>query len=107
MCGSRASGIASRRDLDLKHSPWSDASERARSSKPIVRAIDVQEHNVYIVNLESNVWLASGEGDPPRTLYRGDAVYFGSRRRAERALKNARKYRPFPKAYIAWADIND
>ena len=61
----------------------------------------------YIVNLEPGVWLTKGEGDPPRTLSSYNAVHFISRRAAEKALKKAREFRPFPNAYLAWAEIDD
>jgi len=52
------------------------------------------------VELESGVWLAEGEGDPPRTLDENNAKEFISITEACRALTQARKYRPFEKAVV-------
>ena len=52
------------------------------------------------VLLEPGVWLADGDGDPPRTLVEADAKEFASRFVAFMALESARKYRPFERAEI-------
>lgn len=54
----------------------------------------------YIVQLEQGVWLASGEGDPARTLIKGNARVYGSGPAAKGALTRARKYRDFKNAKI-------
>ena len=54
----------------------------------------------YIVELESGVWLASGHGDPPRTLVRDSAKQFNTEAGARRALQDARYYRPFLAAKV-------
>jgi hypothetical protein len=53
------------------------------------------------VELEPGVWLAEGEGDPPRTLDEENAKKFNSLKDAVRALAEARKYRKFDKAVIS------
>ena len=52
------------------------------------------------VLLEKDVWLASGDGDPPRTLKEKNAKEFDSMEDALLALKEARKLRPFKNAQI-------
>jgi len=52
------------------------------------------------VLLEEGVWLADGEGDPPRTLLEENAKEFIDISQANNALVKARKYRPFPDAEI-------
>ena len=59
-----------------------------------------QEEGMMKVLLEVNVWLADGEGDPPRTTDESHAKEFGSKLEAYRALESARQYRPFPNAEI-------
>ena len=53
-----------------------------------------------IIELEKGVWLASGVGDPPRTLIQMSAREFYTMKKALEALEEARKYRPFKKAQI-------
>lgn len=53
---------------------------------------------MYIVELERGVWLADGEGDPPRTLVKENAKPFKTARAALTAIDRARTYRPFPQA---------
>ena len=55
---------------------------------------------MYIVELESGVWLADWEGDPGRTVVKENAQKFQIERQAIRALKKAREYRPFNYAQI-------
>lgn len=50
--------------------------------------------------LEEGVWLAEGEGDPPRTLVEDNARIFPNMRKALLGLRDARKYRPFENAEI-------
>ena len=57
---------------------------------------------MYIVELEKGVWLAEGNGDPPRTLKKENAKQFKQKNWAKRGLKIARKYRPFLKAKIIY-----
>ena len=52
------------------------------------------------VLLEDGVWLAAGEGDPPRTLVNEYAKEFKSTLDAYKALEKAREYRPFENAMI-------
>lgn len=52
------------------------------------------------VKLEEGVWLASGDGDPPRTLVEENAREFRDMAEATEALKDARQHRPFPNAEI-------
>ena len=53
-----------------------------------------------IVELESGVWLADGEGDPARTTVQENAKKFRSLKEACLALSYARKYRPFANAVV-------
>jgi len=53
--------------------------------------------------LEEGVWLAEGEGDPPRTLVEENAKEFKNITEACRALIEARKRRPFRNAQIVRA----
>lgn len=53
-----------------------------------------------IIQLEDGVWLADGEGDPPRTLVKENAKEFADMNEALEALTEARKFRPFEKAEI-------
>ena len=50
---------------------------------------------MYIIELEKGVWLAPWEGDPGRTLDINKAKIFHNKQDAEKALKDARQYRPF------------
>jgi len=52
------------------------------------------------VLLEEGVWLTDGEGDPPRTLLEINAKEFITLPQASKALKKARRYRPFKNAQI-------
>jgi hypothetical protein len=54
----------------------------------------------YALELEIGLYLAPWPGDPGRTLIRKDAKTFRTLWGAERALKDARTYRPFPNAMI-------
>lgn len=49
----------------------------------------------YIVILEPGVFLADGEGDPPRVCDIRNAKVFPSLKAATSALADARKFRPF------------
>ena len=63
-----------------------------------------------IVELEQGVWLADGDGDPPRTLVRENARQFASVSLATRALRDVRRIRHFPLARIldkAWREQSD
>jgi len=54
----------------------------------------------WIVQLEHEVWLAPWDGDPGRTESVESAQRFTSKRQAEAALKRAREYRPFDRAFV-------
>ena len=62
----------------------------------------------FVVLLEDTssgpVWLADGEGDPPRTLRFENAARFSNRHKAVKALIAARDYRPFRRGQIVQAD---
>ena len=58
----------------------------------------------WTVELEPGVWLANGQGDPPRTLRPGSARQFATEADARRALQAARKFRPFSCA-VVWEVI--
>lgn len=58
------------------------------------------EKTQYIVELEEGVYLTSGQGDPSRTLLLEHARLFASEHEVNRALKKARKYRPFMSARV-------
>lgn len=60
----------------------------------------MKNYTSYIVELEGGVWLASGHGDPPRTLVRDNAKRFNTEGGANRALREARYYRPFLTAKV-------
>ncbi len=53
-----------------------------------------------ILELEKNVWLAEGRGDPARTLVRKNAKVMSSPQEAAKELDAARKYRLFSNAVI-------
>ncbi len=53
-----------------------------------------------VVELEPGVWIAPWKGDPGRTLVVTSAKVYGSQATADRALKAARQFRPFPHARI-------
>lgn len=51
---------------------------------------------MFIVELEPNkVWLADGDGDPPRTLVESNARVFSTRESALVALLESRQHRSF------------
>ena len=54
----------------------------------------------YIVKLEDGVWLADGDGDPPRTIVRDSAKRFDTFEDAAMALGAAKRIRPFRNAEI-------
>ena len=62
----------------------------------------------FVVLLEETssgpVWLADGDGDPPRTLRFENALRFSNRRKALSALIEARKLRAFRRGQIVPAD---
>ena len=55
---------------------------------------------MYLVELEPGVYLARGQGDPPRTLVRDLARRYPSAVRAALALDWARTFRPFADAAV-------
>ena len=64
----------------------------------------------FYIQLERGCWLAPWTGDPGRTMVEASAKRFPSRQSAERALGQARRFRPFSNAVIlssapasAWA----
>jgi len=52
------------------------------------------------VLLEKGVWIADGEGDPPRTTVEENAKNYDNIKDALAALAEARKFRPFENAEI-------
>ncbi len=52
------------------------------------------------VQLEMGVWLADGDGDPPRTLIEENSKEFNSEKEALVALAKAREYSPFKNAVL-------
>ena len=54
----------------------------------------------WIIELERGVYLADGDGDPPRTLVRKFCRRFDSLAAAREALAEARRYREFENALI-------
>ena len=56
--------------------------------------------NGYVVLLSDGVWLAEGNGYPPRTLVARNAKLFATMQGARAALTRARKYHPFATAEI-------
>ena len=54
----------------------------------------------FIAELETNVWIAKGNGDPARTIVKKNARKFKTHLKAEREIINARKYRAFLNAKI-------
>ena len=54
----------------------------------------------YVVELEQNCWIAPWDGDPGRTIVKENAQKFSSYQKAMKALKAARKCRPFLHATI-------
>lgn len=63
-----------------------------------------KEDRLVIVELEPGVWLAEGEGDPPRTLVKDSAKRFQSGPAAVGALCRARAFsgRSFDDASIVY-----
>ena len=60
---------------------------------------------IYVLLEDSGgevVWLAEGEGDPPRTLQAKNARRFSSRIKALKALAEARKFRPFRRGRLVY-----
>lgn len=56
----------------------------------------------FIVSLEPGVWLAKGQGDPPRTLDIRESGEWTNKKDAQAALTRARKFRKFEHAYITF-----
>lgn len=59
---------------------------------------------IWIVELETDVWLAPWDGDPGRTLVRTAAKAFGSLGAARAGIASARKHRTFAGAYAVRDD---
>lgn len=59
----------------------------------------------WIVELEPGVFLADGNGDPPRTLLKTSARQFLSHPRACIARNKAREFRPFAGAKVTLAEV--
>lgn len=55
---------------------------------------------MFIVEIESGVWLAPIFGDPGRTLVKSNAQKFDTSTAAGLALETARKFHPFKHAKI-------
>ena len=60
---------------------------------------------MYIVELESGVYLAGWEGDPGRTLIKDSALRFNSWRSAKLAVKRALRYREFKNIMVVPVSI--
>ena len=54
----------------------------------------------WYVELEPGVWLAEGEGDPPRTINFQFAASWWSLVTAQKHLAAAREFRPFTDAQL-------
>lgn len=54
----------------------------------------------WIVELEPGVFIADGDGDPPRTLSFRNSRRFESRHMATAALRRARRWRRFKQARV-------
>jgi hypothetical protein len=70
-----------------------------------MRRRETVDMNDYIVELEPGVWIADGDGDPPRTLARANAKRFESKWLAQEALRVARRRRPFLGASVYSASV--
>lgn len=57
-----------------------------------------------LIELEPGVYLADGEGDPPRTMKKENAKRFRTLSILRKSLKTAREYRPFPDARFVEVD---
>jgi hypothetical protein len=62
---------------------------------------------LFKVCLEPGVWLAPWDGDPGRTLVFKTAKIFATKNLAKKALKAARKFRPFTLAEIIGGGDDD
>lgn len=58
------------------------------------------EKTQFYVELEEGVYLTSGKGDPSRTVLLEHAHLYASEQEANRALLQAKKYRPFINAKV-------
>ena len=58
------------------------------------------EKTRFVVELEKGLYLASGQGDPSRTLSLENACLFCDVDEAENSISKARKYRPFKNAKV-------
>lgn len=61
-------------------------------------------NTAYVVELESGIWVAPWDGDPPRTCRFDFASRFGSTRDAMESIRLAREFRPFRAAKIVRVD---
>lgn len=55
---------------------------------------------MFIVELETGVWLAPWDGDPGRTQVKEYAKTFKSESAAHKAVEEARRYRRFKKVIV-------
>lgn len=71
-------------------------------SKPLCADCPFRESRApdWIVELEPDVFLAEGDGDPPRTMFPANARVFASCAEATAAIEEARRFRPFARAAI-------
>lgn len=74
---------------------WGESSASPDCSNALV-----MPGHEWIVELEFGVYIAPIESDPGRTVERGNAKRFSTHIAAKRALRMARKYRPFKYARI-------
>lgn len=59
---------------------------------------------MFIVELQTGMWIAPWSGDPGRTLVKKTAQKYKTERGAKIALKCARRYSPFKDAKIEQVD---
>jgi len=82
--------------LSVLESLWKQRAENLRLKEKLLLANGMK----YVVCLDDGLWIADHDGDPPRTLIKWYAKRFKTRLQAGRALREARKYRPFRRAEI-------
>ena len=82
-------------------------SNKNSGFRRVIRALrkEAERKDGFLVQLEDGVWLADGEGDPPRTLLRDNSKYFHTQMAAYAALAKARKYRPFMSAVVTSSEL--
>lgn len=86
-------------DLQKLHRAF-DVAKKRLDAGPTETMNRLEKKIRWVVEIQDGVWIADWDGDPGRTLKEENAKRFFLKSDAEKALTEARKYRPFKNAKI-------